>query len=126
MKKIIVGALAVLGAMFLALTLFANLFIDCYSETVTSIVSSDSRLVASQENTSCDEKPMEITLWVGERNENEKTMIFSAVTTTNKPIEVTWRGSNNLYVNYPNALKPKYRYESFEEVSIQFDTYNPK
>ncbi len=92
--------------MYLAFILYFSIFNDCYNKLQEQVYSPDGKYKVRYFTETCESKPSEIKIWLGESNSDTSLLIFSAIATTTNKIQLTWVNNHELKVIYPGALDP--------------------
>lgn len=111
-KKIIIGALATVGAIYLLLLLSLYSSFDCTHNLRSAASSPDNKFIAKHVHTMCESDPSEIKVFLGPVENDHRYIIFSAATTEPQQIKLTWVKHNELLVQHPFSLKSEHRSDS--------------
>jgi hypothetical protein len=111
-KKIVIGALATIGAIYLLLLLSLYSSSDCTHNLRSAASSPDNKFIARHVHTMCESSPSKIEVFLGPVENDRRYIIFSATTAEPQQIKLTWVKHNELLVQYPFSLKSEHRSNS--------------
>ena len=122
-KKIIIGIFAVIGFLYVLMTIYVTTFVDCRHPVTGETISPNSEYKANYYIEVCDETPPRIQVLIGKINENLQMVVFSSLATTTDKVSLTWRSDTNLLIKYPEALNPDTIHQSMNNVYISYEKY---
>ena len=121
--RIVIGALALLGAFYVAVTIFVTFFIDaCSSYTLVELASPTKEYSAAITLRSCaDESFEELNIYVTAADADGMShgapLVKNPKTTE---VYLEWRYDNVLVIHHPTALRIENRPSTLGDVQIEF------
>jgi len=118
-KKIAIGLLAVIGLIYVLVTIDVNSS-DCYDIQKAVVTSPDGQYEAKYNQNICGSKPTRMEIFVGGRRSRRSALVFSALATTTEQVQLTWEDNSHLTVAYPESMAPTYTNDRVFDLSIKF------
>ena len=122
-SRIAVGALAVLGALFLLVQVGAPLLMRCEETPFAVAESPNAKYIAVATNKRCKDSAKSgvyVHVWNADRTHGAE-ILWTPPTTTD--IRLTWSSDKLLHVSYPEGLKVREGAAEFDEIEIRIGTF---
>jgi hypothetical protein len=106
LKKIIIGILAIIGAIYLILLASLYSSSDCRYYLKSAASSPDDKYLATYEHRICQSEPDSISVRLDKVDNSISYIILSAESADVQKINLTWLNNNELEITYPFSLAP--------------------
>jgi amino acid transporter len=107
LKKIVIGSLAIIGAIYILLMMGLIWSSDCDHELKYLSSSPDEKYKAMYQHIVCKDKPSAHEITLISKDKGSGYVVFSAVSPDAQNIEISWISAKVLQIKYPFSLIPE-------------------